>query len=356
MLARIAKDTFVLDAQAKTILFILGSITIVCAVMMALIQHNIRRLLGYHAVSQVGYMVLGIACATPLGLAAGLFHMINHALYKSCLFLDSGNISTQAGSSELDELGGLAKYMPVTFVTMLIAAFSISGIPPFNGFVSKWLIYQSLLEFSGSLTSLPLKCAVIFSLVAALIGSGLTLASFLKVISSVFFGIPKKEIKEARAMLLITPVILSTLCVVFGVFAFQTVLAYLHTMGQFSVTGLWQPSLATTLIVAGILMGLILFKFNPKATRSSPTFIGGEVLRHEEELKIGDFYATIKELPVLKLLFSAAENKVFDIYDVTKKALSAPIAVLRYLHNGVLPTYLAWCLIGAIGLFVIFFR
>jgi NADH:ubiquinone oxidoreductase subunit 5 (subunit L)/multisubunit Na+/H+ antiporter MnhA subunit len=300
--------------------------------------------------------VLGIACATPLGIAAGLFHMINHALYKSCLFLDTGNIAKQAGSSELDELGGLAKYMPVTFVTMLIAAFSISGIPPFNGFVSKWLIYQSLLDFSGSVSSIPLKCVVIFSLITALIGSGLTLASFLKVISSVFFGNSKKETVEAGALQLITPVILASLCTVFGIFALRTVIAYLQTMGHFSVQGIWHPSLATMLVVIGVLIGLVFFKFNPKTTRSSPTFIGGEILREEEELKIGDFYGTIKELPVLRFVFSAAEHKAFDIYDVTKKLLRAPIAFLKYLHNGVLPTYLAWCLIGAIGLFVIFFK
>ena len=87
---------------------IIGSITILVAVMMALVQKDYKRLLSYHAISQVGYMVLGIGTCLPIGIVGGLFHMINHALYKSCLFLTGGSVEKQAGTTSLEKLGGLA--------------------------------------------------------------------------------------------------------------------------------------------------------------------------------------------------------------------------------------------------------
>jgi formate hydrogenlyase subunit 3/multisubunit Na+/H+ antiporter MnhD subunit len=114
---------------------------------MALMQHDYKRLLGYHAVSQVGYMVLGFGIGTAIGFAAGLFHMINHAIYKSGLFLAAGAIERQTGKSDIGDLGGLSKVMPVTFAAAIIFAMSISGVPPFNGFASKWMIYQGIIDF-----------------------------------------------------------------------------------------------------------------------------------------------------------------------------------------------------------------
>ena len=123
-----------------------GAVTILLAVVMALVQKDYKRLLSYHAISQVGYMVLGIGTALPIGIIGGLFHMINHAMYKSCLFLTGGAVEKQAGTTDLDKLGGLARKMPVTFVCFFIAAASISGVPPFNGFFSKELVYDAALE------------------------------------------------------------------------------------------------------------------------------------------------------------------------------------------------------------------
>ena len=91
-------------------------------------------------------MILGIATGTPVGIAGGLFHMLNNAIYKSCLFLCGGAVEQETGTADLERLGGLGKKMPITFVTCLVAALSISGIPPLNGFVSKWMIYRSLIK------------------------------------------------------------------------------------------------------------------------------------------------------------------------------------------------------------------
>jgi formate hydrogenlyase subunit 3/multisubunit Na+/H+ antiporter MnhD subunit len=325
--------------------------------MMALIQHDIKKLLGYHAVSQVGYMVLGIGCATPIGIAAGLFHMINHAIYKCCLFLGAGNVEKQTGATELEKLGGLARFMPITFITFIVAAFSISGIPPFNGFVSKWMIYQGIIEFMDSLSSVNLKIIVTLSLCCALIGSGLTLASFLKVISSVFLGNTKIKAKEAKFSLLFPAVILALLCIIFGIFAYSTILKFIEkTVGNFSMIGLWQPIGATALIAIGIIIGIIVFKFSSMNLRVSPTYTGGEELNPKEETKLEDFYGTISEIPILKRIYWLAERKVFDIYEQLRKAAFTLSDLLKKLHNGVLPTYLAWCLLAMIGLFYIFFK
>jgi formate hydrogenlyase subunit 3/multisubunit Na+/H+ antiporter MnhD subunit len=357
LLVRIVKNSFFLDTTAKFTLIIAGAATVIFAVMMALIQHDIKKLLGYHAISQVGYMVLGLGCATPIGIAAGLYHMINNAIYKCCLFLGAGNVENQTGTTRLHDLGGLARFMPITFITFLVAAFSISGIPPLNGFVSKWMIYQALSEFMNSLSSYPLKIIVALALLSALIGSGLTLASFLKVISSVFFGNARKRAKESSFLLLLPVIILAFLCIIFGVFAYSTILKVIEeAIGSFNMVGLWQPVGATAFMALGIIIGLIVFKFSSKNLRISPTYTGGEESNPHEEAKIEDFYATISDIPFLKKIYALAEGKVFDIYEQLKKIAFILSTLLKRLHNGVLPTYLIWCLLGMMGLFFVFFK
>lgn len=180
-----------MNQAMNTVLMITGSITIVAAVMMALIQHDLKKLLGYHAVSQVGYMVLGIGTGNPLGIAGGLFHMVNNAIYKSCLFLSGGAVEKRTGTTNLEKLGGFAKIMPISFVTFLIASLAISGVPPLNGFASKWLIYQGIIETVRNGGYLW-----VLWLVAAMFGSALTLASFMKLTHAVFLGQPSKAVNR----------------------------------------------------------------------------------------------------------------------------------------------------------------
>ena len=171
-------------------------------------QKDYKRLLSYHAISQVGYMVLGIGTALPIGIVGGLFHMINHAMYKSCLFLTGGAVEKQAGTTDLEKLGGLARSMPVTVVCFIVAAASISGVPPFNGFFSKEMVYDAALE-SGW----------VFYAVA-LLGSFFTAASFLKLGHAAFFGKRSETnagVREAPLPMLIPMIVLAGLCVLFGV-------------------------------------------------------------------------------------------------------------------------------------------
>ena len=130
LLARLVLDVFAVNMALNLLLMIIGAVTIVAAVVMAMVQHDLRKLLSFHAVSQVGYMVLGIGTGTAIGIAGGLFHMLNNAIYKGCLYLTAGAVEKRTGTMDLAALGGLARVMPFTFVTFGIAALAISGIPP----------------------------------------------------------------------------------------------------------------------------------------------------------------------------------------------------------------------------------
>lgn len=180
----------------------------VVAVILALSQWDLKRLLAYHSISQIGYVVLGIGLGTPLGILGGLFHLFNHSVFKSLLFLNSGAIDYAAGTRDLKEMSGLKEKMPVTAITNFIASMSIAGIPPFNGFFSKMIIIFACLQ----------KGHLGYAL-AAVIGSILTLASFMKVQKYAFLGELKekyKNIKEVPLAMKFSMVGLSLICVLGG--------------------------------------------------------------------------------------------------------------------------------------------
>ena len=373
-LARITLQVFAMHEAMSFVLMLLGSFTIIAAVMMALVQHDLKRLLGFHAVSQVGYMILGIGTCNPIGIAGGLFHMLNNTIYKCCLFLAGGSVEKRSGTSNLDKLGGYAKLMPITFITFLIASLAISGVPPFNGFVSKWMIYQSLIDIGKTGGGY----FWILWLVAAVFGSALTLASFMKLIHTVFLGQPSEDKRQpldsARGMetrdkrqevgisMLAPTVTLAALCVVFGVFAYRIPLKlfiFPSIEGTVKFTGLWNASLATLLILAGVIVGLIIYLFGTVTkTRETEIFVGGETVEQYPDMRVSGtgFYNTIKDMCILKTIYRLAEQKMFDIYDLGVKITAGFNKALCYLHNGVLPTYLSWCLLGMMILFYVLLR
>ena len=373
-LARISLNMFKMNTAINTVLMIVGSVTIVAAVMMALIQHDLKRLLGYHAVSQVGYMVLGIGTGNPIGIAGGLFHMLNHAIYKSCLFLSGGAVEKEAGTTDLEKLGGFGKIMPITFITFLIASLSISGIPPFNGFASKWMVYQGIIKTAGNGSHLW-----IIWLIAAMFGSALTLASFMKLIHAVFLGQPvnkqplsNKIFTKAEAMInkrretnptmWIPQVFLAVLCVIFGVFAYRIPLKMFifPSLGEkIEFFGIWNASLATILIIVGVAVGIIVYFLGTiTKTRETEAFVGGEILEKQPNMRVSgtEFYNTIKDITPLGTVYGLAEKKVFDIYHLGSIITLGFNKILSYLHNGILLTYLAWCFLGMIILFFILLR
>ncbi len=366
LLARVSLYLFNLTGGMMLLLLIVGAFTIIAAVMMALVQRDFRRLLGYDAVSQVGYMVLGVGTLSPVGVAGGLFHMVNTAIYKGCLFLCSGAVEKQEGTTDLGRLGGLARYMPITFITCVVGALAVSGVPPFSGFVSKWMIYQGIIEMSknGGHTW-------VIWLVAAIFGSALTLAILMKALHSVFLGVREKTQtgpKEVGPTMTIPMVVLAILCVVFGVFAFAIPLrgfiapaidsvAFLAVPDTGQWLGWWSPGLATLFIAVGIVIGLIIYLAGRlKAVKTSSMYIGGEILPDEVRVTGTDFYNTVSDMGFIHGVYKAAEKRAFDTYDIGRRFSFYFIKGFRAIHSGILPEYLTWVLAGVLVLLVILLR
>jgi len=356
LLVRLTQNIFVVDSITRLFLLLFGAITIIAAVMMALIQHNFKKLLGYHAVSQVGYMILGIASGSVIGLVGGVMHMLNNAIYKTSLFLTAGNVEKNCQTTELNELGGLAKKMPLTFISFLLSALAISGMPPLNGFVSKWLIYQGLLTGFRNGSALVQFILALFIL-AAMFGSALTLASFMKLAQAAFFGPgqwPKDKKFSKNFFREFPPLILAILCVAIGLGYQQLLIGIFQPIfPSFNLSSLWQPAIAWLLILFGLLLGIIFYAGYKKEPgkiggRRSPVFVGGEIPDESERVTGQDFYLTVKELPLIRSFYQLAEKKLFDIYEI-KVALTLTLGkILSWLHSGLLHTYVAWCILGTI--------
>jgi len=365
LLARVVLDLFVPTPAMFFMLMLLGSVTVIGAVLMALVQHDLKRLLSYHAVSQVGYMVLGIGTGTVIGLAGGLFHMLNNIIYKSALFLCAGVIEKETGTTDLDRLGGLARLMPVTFVVCTVAALSISGIPPLNGFASKWMIYQGIIG-SGEGGGM----SWIIWLAVAMLGSALTLASFVKVLHATFLCKPSLQIQQAdihdgSPSMLLPLVVLAVTCVLFGVFAFQLpldrlILPAVAADGVLLIEGVWWSGLASVLILGSIIIGLLIYWLTMRGgkLRRVSTYIGGELMqdvyvsgeepgagRHVEVTGV-HFYDSIEAVPGLQRFYTLTRARAFDIYHLLREGVNYLIQALRAMHTGVLPVYMRWFVAG----------
>ena len=366
LLARMALDLFVISPAMSTVLLLIGALTIVGAGLMMLVQQDTKRVLGYCAVSQVGYILLGIGSGHPLGIAGGLFHMLNHAIYKSCLFFSAGAVEQRTHTTDLEQLGGLAKQMPVIFVCFLIAALSVSGVPPLNGFASKWMVYQGVIEAGKGGGA-----SWIVWLVVAMFGSALTLAGMMKLVHAIFLGQPASNSADVSnrkgktpVVMLLPPILLAGLCLLFGIWAYAIPLKYLifPILEQEVVfAGIWQPTLATVLILVGIGFGLVLYLGGrlTKTLRQTEVFIGGESLDAVPGMRVSGsaFYNTIQELPIFCSVYRLAQKRSLDVYEIGISITLGIHRVLGNLHSGVLTTYLSWCLLGMGVLFyVLLFR
>jgi NADH-quinone oxidoreductase subunit L len=353
LLARISLDMFKLTAGSwiSILLMTIGAITILLAVMMALVQKDYKRLLAYHAISQVGYMILGIGTCLPIGIIGGLFHMINHALYKSCLFLTGGAVEKQTGTTDLAKLGGIGIKMPVTFVCFLIAAASISGVPPFNGFYSKELVYDAALERG-----------TIFYL-AAILGTFLTAASFLKLGHAAFLGKRSEQndnVRETSLPMLVPMIVIAAVCIVFGVWNYLP------------LNDLIKPILGEERLAG--------YEFSPNTMLITITVIVlvGALLHHLFAAKVnGSGYKAsdhIRHAPFLEVIYTKAEKRWFDPYDIGLKIVQGTSrlgwwidrgidwlyedfavqvakglsSIIKLAHTGSYSMYVVWSLIGVL--------
>jgi len=273
----------------------IGVASMLIGVLLALAQTDVKRLLAYHSISQMGYILLGIGLGTELGLAGGLYHLVNHALFKGLLFLCMGAVTYSTGTRKLDNLGGLWKKMPITTSTCIIAALAISGIPPFNGFASKAVLVEAVTNYNFVLKFVMMVTAA------------LTFASFLKLIGYTFFGEPQKQlitVKEVPLLMQLPMIVLAILCVLLGINA-QFVL---NRFIVFAMTGLVQPRSilkiefwtqgtvldALFIITSGFVVYIVASKL-------------GLIGRKKKEFKIGSFMAKlVKHLSVDRIYCNIA--------------------------------------------------
>lgn len=205
LIVRIGFNVFGISQIFLNTLLIIGAISAIIGVILAIGQMDIKRLLAYHSISQTGYILIGFGLGTPLGIMGGLFHLLNHATFKSLLFLNSGSVEYSTGLRDLEKMGGLNKRMPVTGTTNLIASMSIAGIPPLNGFWSKLLIFVACIQAGY------LGYGIIVAGVAIL-----TLSSFLKVQKYAFTGdLPPNlsETKEVPVFMKSSMIFLAAMCI-----------------------------------------------------------------------------------------------------------------------------------------------
>jgi formate hydrogenlyase subunit 3 len=213
------------------VVLLLAVLTAFVGGLYALMEHDIKRLLAYHSLENIGIILLGIGGAmvgsalhqptlAMLALMGGLFHLFNHGLFKSALFLGAGEIEQQLGIKDIEKMGGLARIMPCTAVAMLIALMSMSALPPLNGFVSEWFIYQSLFNLSGQGLFITRLLGPLLAVGLAITGA-LAVMCVAKVFGVSFLGKARSPLAEkatrAPRLMTFSTAMLALLCLLSGV-------------------------------------------------------------------------------------------------------------------------------------------
>jgi formate hydrogenlyase subunit 3/multisubunit Na+/H+ antiporter MnhD subunit len=358
LLIRLCSDVFVVlpNSAAAIFLMIVGSVTVIVTVTAAMLQNNLKKLLAYQAVAQVGYIIMGIATALPIGIAGALFHMLNHAIYKSCLFMTAGSIESKTRTTDFDKLGGLSKLMPITFITTLIAALSLAGVPPMSGFFSKWMIFQGIVQ------TMDAHNMWIIWLTVAMFGSAVTMASFAKMIHAVFLGrdVRARSADEVNIYLWAPAAVLAAVCVLFGVFAYQLPIPYFifKAIGGVMISGYYSPINTALLLIVGLGIGLFVYYLSRSAkTVTKPAYIGGEIIEPSlTKVSGSEFYNTIQDIRWIGWLVNTSKARLFDMFELTKDMAMALNKLVSWLHNGSLTTYVSWMLLGAIILLTILIK
>ncbi|MCX7785790.1 MAG: proton-conducting transporter membrane subunit [candidate division WOR-3 bacterium] len=208
-LVRIFYNVLGMSHSVSLIILILSGLSMLIGVILQLGQTDIKRLLAYCSISQIGYVLLGLGLGTPLGILGGLFHLLNHAVFKSLLFFNSGAVEYETHTRDITKMGGISQKMPITSLSWFIGSFSASGVPPFNGFWSKLILIIAAVQAQHYVLAGIAGIAAI-----------LTLTSFVKVQRQAFLGsLPEHlaKIKEVPITMTATLIILTALCVSMGI-------------------------------------------------------------------------------------------------------------------------------------------
>jgi hydrogenase-4 component B len=263
-------------------ILVVGALSAVLGVLYALMQHDLKRLLAFHSIENIGIILLGLGAAiilaardqdalAAMALAAALFHSINHAVFKCLLFLGAGAVLAATGLRDLNRLGGLARAMPITALAFGIGAAAISGLPPLNGFASEWLVFQGLLGAAGSALVPPFeRMAAGLAMGALGLTSALAVACFVKATGVTFLGLPRSSAaagaREAGRPARLALALLAAGCVALGLGAGPVVVALTRVAATLMTfdTATRVPTVSTTpamvpaAMYAALAIGLLL--------------------------------------------------------------------------------------------------
>jgi hydrogenase-4 component B len=311
-----------------------GAVSMVLGVLYALMQHDLKRLLAYHSIENIGIILvaagvgmvslaIGLPGLAVLALAASLLHVLNHALFKGLLFLGAGGVVAATGTRQIEHMGGLARRMPWTAGFFLLGAMAISGLPFLNGFVSEWLVFESLLL--GFHTSTDTFVRLAFPIGGALLGltTALAAACFVKAFGITFLALPRgasaAEARESSWLMLAPQAVLALACIAIGLFPGPVVSALARlaeglvgaSAGPRPVTGLWRIApapgtfdglsvpLAALAFAVALGLAAVLAARAAFARRPAPTWgCGGELTAEAE------YTATAFSKPLM-LIFGA---------------------------------------------------
>ena len=375
-----------------SLLVVLGAVSGILGVAFALGQHDLKRLLAYHSIENIGIILLGIGIGTLgksigspsvqiLGYAGGLLHVLNHSLFKGLLFLNAGSVIRSMGTRDLEQMGALSRTMPTTAGTFLVGAWAICGLPPLNGFVSEWLIY--IAAFQGlALSHLPWTIIALSAL--ALIGA-LALACFAKAYGTVFLGHPRsgkaEQAQESPRAMLAPMIALAGCCMVVGL-APAMLVPVLDPLVS-CVSGVQAlPSLAgyanlpILSVMAVLLLGLawLAWRWAGKAPsrRDVPTwdcgYVAGSTRMQYSASSFADglvsgmkfllwprtsFRRISALFPTLRRFHSDVPDPVLDRVGAPGLDLAARgLSVMRVLQSGQLPLYLLYVLLTLLTLLI----
>ena len=280
---------------------IIGVITILMGATFGLLTNSMKRLLIFLTVAEIGYIVAGVSLMTSEGLSGGLLHLVNHMFFKDLLFLSAGAIFYKTGIDNLDEIGGLARQMPITFITFLVAVFSTAGVPLYSGFVSKWMIYHALLQKG-----------YVFLAIMTLFGGVMILLVFVKFLHSAYFGkVDKKfmNIDKVDLYMAIPMGILAVLNILLGIFPsimlypvnlilesvnLQTI-TYSLTTVSIGHDVLNMGDLAIYLVIAIIIGFSLIYYFSKGKERNTHIFLSGvrDLSETDIHLKSENYYESL---------------------------------------------------------------
>ncbi len=337
------------------ILLTVSAVSIVIGTLMAIKQEDAKKLLAYSSVANSGYIMIGMLMGTPMSVSGALVHLLAHALATTVTFMVMAAVARQTGTTRMDELGGLLHRMPITFLAFLTAILSLVGLPPMLGFVSKWLILQSLASQGLFLVA-----------AAAIFGSIGSLLYAFRILSTVFLGQLKpkhRQVREAPAVLLIPLLLLSGVTLVLGIYPYGLVqytakiensLGFADTV---QITGLSiqgnNGNLNALLIMGafaiGFLIALGIFLKAPKSRKVDlmDTYTGGEFIYSPELYSYStNFFAPLERvyagLPEISRLYEALANRVRDLGTLVQYLFFSPLPSRTALLISVVTILLIW--------------